>query len=645
MIKLPLVDRVKFFVERQFVKGAGFQLLVVAFVIGAISVLGGAAIVMAGSDMTLPESIWWAFLRLTDPGYLGDDQGTWRRIVSTGLTVSGYVVFMGTLVAIMTRWLIAKMLEFERGLTPVAMRNHIVIIGWTSRTIPLLRELLGTGGSRRRFLAAFGTRRLRAVVLSEEVSPLQAQALQSDPAIARGIARDVVLRYGSVLEEEAIRRAACLSAAAVIMPAGYGSGSRFVGQDVETTRGLLSMDARAARVGEAPPLVVAEIQDGRRLPMVESAYRGPLEVIPSDDTISRLLVQSVLHPGLSAFLDEVLTAGDGNEIYLRPAGALAGATLRDVAARCPKAVVLGLVRELDGGLEPMLDAPSTEKVLAGDRLALLARSYAETEPVASAAAGLAPIERPAPAAHRHASREPVRLLMLGWGRRVPSLIAELAGYPAMNFEVDVVSMIEPDLREREIRRYSPACERIPVRQIEADYLFAGELGKLDLEAYRTVLLLSSDQLESAEEADARVIVGQRILETLLAGRARRPQVLMELSDAANAGVAQTASAETLVTPLILSHVMAQIALRREMRVLFDELFTEGGAEIEFRPATHYAASGARTFAALEARVSARGDTLLGVRTGVELRLNPPRETVFESGDDDRLCVLTKVSGR
>jgi ion channel POLLUX/CASTOR len=44
MIKLPLVDRIKFLVERQFVRGAGFQLLIVAIVIGLISLIGGVAV-------------------------------------------------------------------------------------------------------------------------------------------------------------------------------------------------------------------------------------------------------------------------------------------------------------------------------------------------------------------------------------------------------------------------------------------------------------------------------------------------------------------------------------------------------------------------------------------------------------------------
>lgn len=110
MLPFRIVDRIKFIVERQLVKGAGFQLLVVGCFIALISLIGGLLVVLpqAGEFESPGHAIWWAFLRLTDPGYLGDDVGTWQRIVSTLLTIMGYVVFMGTLVAILTRWLIAR---------------------------------------------------------------------------------------------------------------------------------------------------------------------------------------------------------------------------------------------------------------------------------------------------------------------------------------------------------------------------------------------------------------------------------------------------------------------------------------------------------------------------------------------------------
>lgn len=52
MLPFRVVDRLKFIVERQLVKGAGFQLLVVGFFIGLISLIGGMLVVPQGESST-----------------------------------------------------------------------------------------------------------------------------------------------------------------------------------------------------------------------------------------------------------------------------------------------------------------------------------------------------------------------------------------------------------------------------------------------------------------------------------------------------------------------------------------------------------------------------------------------------------------
>ncbi len=644
MIKLPLVDRIKFLVERQFVRGAGFQLLIVALVIGLISLIGGAAVHWTGSEGSLLDSVWWAFLRLTDPGYLGDDVGTWRRIVSTWLTISGYVVFLGALVAIMTQWLIARMREFERGLTPVTLQKHIVIVGWTNRTLPLLRELVGNERSRRQFQAAFGVRRLRAVVLSQGVSPAQAQAMRADRQMGR-FASQVILRDGSPLEEEAIQRAGCLNAAVVIMPTDFGRADSLISADVTTIRSLLSIDARAELQGHEPPLVVAEIQDMRRQEMARNAYRGPLEIVPSDDSISRLLTQNLVHPGLAAFFREVLTSREGNELFLRKPDKLAGATLKDVASQCPEAILMGLMRSSQGKLCAQLNLPADEKVHASDQLILLARQFVDTEPVSGPGRRLPGLDRPAIKPSLSAKMRHHRVLILGWNQRIPNLLTEMASYANERFVVDLVSSSDSVMRQREIERYSGSQSAVEVHHSEADYMLAGELERLNLAQYTAIVLISSDRLANEEEADARVIVGHRLIESLLKAGLQRPQILLELSDPANEGLIRLPGAETVVGSLIISHLLARIAIQPSTRLVFDELFTAGGAEIEFRRSTEFGLAGTGEFRRLERAVAERGETLLGVEQSSigqvpRLILNPRRDQVFELGEAERLCVLT-----
>ncbi|MGO1460778.1 MAG: CASTOR/POLLUX-related putative ion channel [Oleiphilaceae bacterium] len=645
MLPFRLIDRVKFIVERQLVKGAGFQLLVVGVFIGFISLVGGLLVVPQGGEFDDPGSaIWWAFLRLTDPGYLGDDVGTWQRFVSTLLTISGYVVFMGTLVAILTRWLIAKMADLERGLTPVTLKNHIVVLGWSSQTLPLLSELLGSSGRMRRFLKIHDAQRLNLVVLSQEASAEQVHELRSEPGIGRR-ARQIILRSGSAIQPDALQRVACLDAAAVIVPSAAHEVGSLITSDVETVKALLSITAQARQHQAALPYVVAEIQDIRKLPVVERAYPGAVEVVAGNATISRLMVQNVLHPGLSEVYNELLTAGEGNEIYIRGGESVAGQTLGELASERPNAVVLGLLQQGESGWDIRLAAPSATPINVDDRVVMMARDYAETDADPKVQV-LPKITRgKTRLAARGKGLEGRRILLLGWNRRVPSLMAEFASYGPGQPMVDVVSVVPVSEREHALHRYAAGNLLDNYSHIEADYMVEDELRRINPAHYDTIILLSSDRLVSGEEADARTMVGYLQLEDVLAESPGRPQLIMELSDPDNSHLLYGHQSEMLISPMILSHILAQVALRRELRVVLDELFTVGGAEIQFQNPEGYFLPASADFHVLEKVLAAEGEVALGVfratadAHGRHLMLNPPRKQYLDLQPGDRLVVL------
>ncbi len=649
MLPFRIIDRIKFVVERQLVKGAGFQLLVVGGFIGLISLIGGLLVVLppAGEFEDAGSAVWWAFLRLTDPGYLGDDVGTWQRIVSTLLTISGYVVFMGTLVAILTRWLIAKMEDLERGLTPVTLKNHIVVLGWTAQTPPLVAELFGSTGRMQRFLEKHDSRKLRLVVLASEASGEQLHELRQEPGVGKR-AREVILRSGLAIQPDALHRVACLDAAAVIVPSQVHEAGTLITSDVETVKALLSIAAEARHLEAPLPFVVAEIQDMRKLPVIERAYPGAVEVVAGDATISRLMVQNVLHPNLSEVYNELLTAGDGSEIFVRGGETAEGLTVAQLASQRPHAIVLGLLHPdpQRGWRVNLLAAPDTV-IRHEDRVVLLARDYDHTAADPKAAA-LPPIERQAAQRLSRSLGGAHRVLVLGWNRRVPSLAAEFASYGNPAFRLDLVSVIPAEERRREMQRHGVDLAAVSGQLLEADYMVEEDLRRLDPAAYDTVMLLSSDRIGTGEEADARAMVGYLQLEDILAAAPKRPQVIMELSDPDNRHLLYGHKSEMLISPMILSHVLAQVALRRELRVVLDELFTVGGAEIQFRDPHDYPLSASTDFRLLEKIVAERGEIALGVyraepdERGRHLQMNPPRDQYLGLREGDQLLVLRLV---
>jgi hypothetical protein len=671
-----LRERLAYRLERLFVRGAQYRLALIAAGIGLISVLGGALVLALGSGFDdFGAAVWWAFLRLTDPGYLGDDVGTVNRTVSTVLTVAGYVVFLGALVAVMTQWLNARMERLEAGLTPVARNDHVLVLGWTNRTDTVVEELLRSEERVRRFLRRHGTRDLHVVVMADQVDANRLQDLRDAVGDAWDESR-VTLRSGSPLRLEHLARVDYLNAAAAIVP-GTEFGGGGVGQmDARTVKTLLSLGSepeggRRPDPGELP-LTVAEVFDVRKVPVARRAYRGDLELVASDAVVSRLLAQNVRHPGLSHVYNEILSHGDGAEIFLRGHPELEGRRFEDVALAFDGAVLLGVVRREagagDGGtdapdperrsvdpapggrphgspLVPRLNPPPGFELEADDWLVFLTEGYAGAELPERLPESGPPRGEPGHAGTDGGRRS---VLVLGWNHKVPVLLEEFGSYRGERFEVRVLSTVPAEERRAATDRYDVPEDRVSVEQLEGDFTDLGALGDAGPAGHDVVMLVGSDRLETEEESDARSIVGSLLLDELLDGEPGGPERILELLDPENVPLVEESRGEVLISPLILSHMLAHVALRPELRAVFEELFTVGGAEITFRPLAEYAEDGGgatpSSFGELQRAAHARGEIALGVRTGPGARgthLNPPPDTTLpRDGDGSAVTLVT-----
>jgi hypothetical protein len=363
--RFQIKERLNFFLERQFIKGTHVQLLFVVSFIGLLSIAGGLIVMpLEDSFESVGETIWWAFLRLTDPGYLGDDEGTWRRIVSTFLTVAGNVVFIGSLVAIITTWLNRKIRNLEQGLTKVSARNHILILGWNNRTTHIAGELFQSSKRVKKFLKRYGAKNLKLIILSDDVNSFRLQELKEHSSIGKR-AKEIILRSGESIDREHLERVDSKHASAIIIPSHSTGPKEYITPDVETIKTLLSLNSeiRSLESTAKKPFVVAEIQDENKLKAAHRAYNGPLEVIPSDTIVSRLIAQNLHHKGLSAVYNELLSHSVDNNLYVLELPQAAGKTIHDLKAVFQHAILLGLVREDEDNLTPYLN-PRSEMVVS-----------------------------------------------------------------------------------------------------------------------------------------------------------------------------------------------------------------------------------------------------------------------------------------
>jgi len=644
-----LKNRAQFELEKFILRGSIHRLLFIALVIVFISIAAGLVAYFAAAAFDSPgTAIWWAFLRLTDPGYLGDDEGLLLRTVSTIVTVLGYVFFMGALIAIMTQGLNENIARLQRGLTPIALKHHFLMLGWTNRTATIIEELLRSEERVKRFLELLGAKRLRVVVLAEEDPVLLVHELKERLGPLWN-PRQITFRQGSALRPEHLRRVDFLRAGAIILPAGESVEDTAMTADGRTIKSLLATSRSCS--GRAPdhaPLMVAEILDQKKVALAERAYGGPIEVITSDQVVGRLIAQTVRHAGVSRVYAELLTQDEGNEIYLPTIPGLAGMRFGDAAGALPLAVPVGVVRPAGDRHESVLIPPADFELLEEDRLVVVAADYDDSR----ATSGGAPAVRgkePPTATPVPAPDAPRRVLVLGWNHKAPALIEEFDRYDGDRYELHVLSLIPAAERQTMVERRGAKIRHVAVRHIEGDYTSTADLGQFRLDDYTNVVLLASGRLESEQESDARTILGYLLLQEALATGLAEPEILVELMEPGNADFFHSRADEVLVSPLVLSHMLAQVALRRELRTVFDELFGAGGAEIIFRRALEYGLVDREIgFHDLQRAAAARGEIALGYRIDDDwegprggVRLNPDRNERFALGDADRVVVLTR----
>jgi len=634
------MNNARFNIERWLLRGLHYRLIFAAAIVAFVSLSGGLLVFLLDPDFAdAGEAVWWSFLRMSDPGYLGDDEGVVSVTISTVVTILGYVLFLGLLVAILTEWMYKLIGRVESGTTRLAFKNHILILGWHDRTPSIALELLETGGRVARFLKDSGARNLRIVILAERVDAELREELKSRLG-ARWDDRSVVLRSGSPLKLEGLERAAFHDAASVILPGADFATTRPGVADSEIIKTLASI-SQAGRQAERTPLAVAALYNVNRGDVARRAYSGDLEVIAADQIVSRVMAQCALHPGLWPVYKELFDLNGDNALFVRK---LEGVHVTDIGqARfaCQNAIIIGLIPS--EVREPILNPPSDTRIKVGDALIFIAKNFADCT-VAGVSAPI-PLEQ---IADWHSTAAEIKsVLILGWSRNVPQVLAEMLGYKQKHLEIDVVGITPVDEREIKLSSVLSAQRAGAVRQLEVNFMDPEGMAEIHPENYDAVLMIARERLGDEAVADAATISVYLTLDTLRT-HSEGPHLAAEVLDEENAVLFDGDSVDAIVSPMIISYILSQVALKPELGLIFQELTQSWGATILFRSLEPEVAKVDYSFSELAAHATSKGETAIGVVTscagGQLTTLNPGSETRWACEHIEHVIVLGTVPG-
>lgn len=188
------------------------------------------------------------------------------------------VAIIGTLTGALVALVIDFLLKEGQGLGASGYRDHIVVCGWNQTARDLIDELRGD------------EYRARVVVIAE---------LDKNPA-----GDGVYFVQGDSTDAAALDRAGIRDAkAALIFPAAATNDA-----DMHSILTIMAIESTAPSVR-----TVVEVNNPRHVEHFRRARAD--EVLVTSRLASRLLARSALYPGLSQLVTDIVSGGDGSELY------------------------------------------------------------------------------------------------------------------------------------------------------------------------------------------------------------------------------------------------------------------------------------------------------------------------------------------
>lgn len=622
-------DRARYWFDSTLARGAPALVGWMALLCLAIVVPVSAVLVWTDPDAPEPladrlAAVW----HLTGETLrLGGATGAPLRVMMSVLLALVALLYVSTLVGLITTALTERLSALRRGRSTVLEQGHAVVLGWSEQVFTVVSELVAANANQRRAAVA---------VLADRDKTAMEEALSTKVG---PVGRTRLICRSGPTTDPAVLTLTSPARAGVVLVLPHDEPDA----DAQVVKTLLALRAALAGEGTRPPVVAAVRDDRYRLAARLAAGPGGV-VLESDTVTAQLIVQAARRPGLSLVHQELLDFA-GDEFYLITEPALAGRPFGDALLSYPTSSVVGMLR--DG--TPLLNPPPQTPLAPGDLLIVISRDddTAWLEDCAEL------IEKAAMASGPAAPARPERVLLLGWNRRAPLIVDQLRRRARAGSAVDVVA----NGGEVTVRQVSEADAHsgtdLTLTLHHGDVTRPETLRRLDIHSYDSVIVLGQDPApeQPTDDPDNRTLVTLLLLRQLEEATGRELPVVTELIDDRNRALAPISpGADVIISGKLIGLLMAQISQNRHLAAVFEELFSADGTGVRLRPATDYVLPGRETsFATVVAAARHRGECAIGYRShddsstspGHGVRINPPKAERRRWTAEDEVVVVGK----
>jgi voltage-gated potassium channel len=354
IVAVPLIRRLAFHARRVTGRVDGRFFGRLALGLAVLVVVASLLVTLAEGDKSsvggffnsLAGDVYWAVTTVLGAGDASHVTSPAGYVISWLLVLFG-VAIVGAATGVLVGFVIDILIKEGQGMGAAGYRDHIVVCGWNATARELVDELLSDDYKRR-------------IVLI-------------DTATKSPAGSGVYFVQGDVTKTEDLERAGIREAAAAVIFPRDGSDEA----DMRSLVTVLAIETMAPQVR-----TVAEVNNPAH---VDHFHRANLdEVLVSSKLTSHLLARSALYPGLAQIVTDIVSGGEGSELYrvVLP-DEYAGTDIDTLSATMRadhKATLLAVAR----GGRTWVNPPTGFLVEAGDEIVVVAESLGTLAPMEAA---------------------------------------------------------------------------------------------------------------------------------------------------------------------------------------------------------------------------------------------------------------------
>ncbi len=569
-------------------------------------------------DVDFAEAFWASLLRTLDPGTMGQDTGIGFRLAMLVVTLGGLVLVAG-LISVVSNAFNERVNRLQEGRSKVLESDHVLILGWSTKLIPVVRELCLANKNKEK----------NTIVILADVSKTDLER-NLDRLVHPKNRTRMIVRRGDTKDPRDLELVNALGARSIILFSQQDESHN----DISVLSSTLALVNDSGR-NDRQLSLVGEIQSETHRETATMIAGDSGHWVLANDVISRITVQTLRQRGLSTIVTELLDF-EGNEMCIVPNPFTEHTTFGHAVMQFSRASLIGLVRNSQVELNPH----TSVEISTAESLIFIADNprdaVPERHPVASLVAPSALTNR--------AWRKPEKALLIGFNSSVPFMLRELDKYLARGSSVVLLNN-QTDVALPELRNIS-------LTVVTGNQTHKATLEGLSLEQFDHISVVSNRDTLAATEADATTLITLVHLRKLAEEQNLPLNIVSEMLDDKNREIAEVARDDDfIVSDKLVSLMLAQVAVNFHLSDVFNELFSSTGSEIYIRPASDYCELGVQTdVASLYATGLGRNETVIGLYRPHPLEdfsahrvvtLNPTKSNTWTPISEDGVIVLAE----